>query len=50
MLGSGQIEIGETEERKVKSMLVIFLDIKGIIYKKFVMAGRTVNSVYYCDV
>jgi hypothetical protein len=31
-------------------MLIIFFDIKGIVQKKFVLAGRTVNSAYYCDV
>jgi hypothetical protein len=31
---------------KVKSMLIIFFDIKGIVHKE----GQTVNSAYYCDV
>jgi hypothetical protein len=31
---------------KVKSMFIIFLDIKGIVYKEFVLAGQTVNSAY----
>jgi hypothetical protein len=35
---------------KVKSMLNIFYDIKGIVHKQFVLAGQTVNSAYYCDV
>jgi hypothetical protein len=35
---------------KVKSILIIFSHIKGIIHKKFVLAGQTVNSAYYCDV
>jgi hypothetical protein len=34
---------------KVKSMLIIFFDIKGIFHKEFVLAGQTVNSTYYCD-
>jgi hypothetical protein len=38
----------ENEER-VKNMLVIFLHIKGIVHKEFVLAGKTVNSTYYCD-
>jgi hypothetical protein len=25
-------------------------DIKGIVYKEFVLAGQTVNFAYYCDV
>jgi hypothetical protein len=33
--------------RKVKSMLIIFFDIKGMVYKESVLAGQTVNSAYY---
>jgi histone-lysine N-methyltransferase SETMAR len=32
---------------KVKSMLIIFFDIKGIVHKEFILAGQTVNSAYY---
>jgi hypothetical protein len=35
---------------KVKSMLIIFFDIKGTVKKQFVLAGQTANSAYYCDV
>jgi hypothetical protein len=35
---------------KVKSMLIIFFDIKGIVHKEFVLAAQTTNSTYYCDV
>jgi hypothetical protein len=35
---------------KVKSILIIFFDIKRIVHKEFVLAGRTVSSAYYCDV
>jgi glutamine synthetase len=35
---------------EVKSMLIIFFDIKGIVKKKSVPADQTVNSSYYCDV
>jgi hypothetical protein len=34
---------------KVKSTLIIFFDIEGIVHKRFVMAGQTVNSAYYRD-
>jgi hypothetical protein len=34
---------------EVKSMLIIFFDIKGNVDKKFVLAGQTVKSAYYCD-
>jgi histone-lysine N-methyltransferase SETMAR len=35
---------------KVKSMLIIYFDIKGTVHKEFFLAGQTVNSAYYCDV
>jgi ribosomal protein L20 len=35
---------------KVKSILIIFFDIKGTVHKEFVLAGQTVISAYYCDV
>jgi hypothetical protein len=35
---------------KVKSMLIIFLYMKGIVHKEFVLAGQTVSSAKYCDV
>jgi hypothetical protein len=34
---------------KVKSMLIIFFDIKGIVHKEFFLADQTDNSAYYCD-
>jgi hypothetical protein len=34
---------------KVKSMLIIFFDIKGIVLKEYVLAGQTVSFAYYCD-
>jgi hypothetical protein len=37
-------------ESKVKSMLVIFFDIREIVLKEFVLAGQTVNSAFCCDV
>jgi hypothetical protein len=36
--------------RQVKSMFIIFFDVKGIVHKEFVLAGLTVNSAYYCDI
>jgi hypothetical protein len=37
-------------KNKVKSICIIFFDIKGIILKEFAMVGQTANSAYYCDV
>jgi hypothetical protein len=34
----------------VKSMLICFFDIDGIIHKEFVPPGQTVNAKFYCDV
>jgi hypothetical protein len=38
------------DKSKVKSMLIIFFDTKGIVLKEFVLVGQTVNSSYYCVV
>jgi hypothetical protein len=35
---------------KVKSMLIVLFDIKGMVHKEFVLAGQTFNSAHYCDV
>jgi hypothetical protein len=35
---------------KVKSMFIIFHDIKRIVHIEFILAGQTINSAYYCDV
>jgi hypothetical protein len=35
---------------EVKSILIIFFHIKGIVHKEFVLIGQTVNFAYYCDV
>jgi hypothetical protein len=46
-----KFKLTETEKAKhvkskVKSMLIIFFDIEGVVHKGFVLAGQTVNSVY----
>jgi hypothetical protein len=46
MLDSGQTEKARQVKSKVKSMLIIFFDIKGILHKEFFLAGQTVNSAY----
>jgi hypothetical protein len=35
---------------KVKSMLFVVFDIKGIVHKKFVLTSQTANSKYCCDI
>jgi hypothetical protein len=35
--------------RKVKSMLIIFFDVKGLVRNGFVLAGQTVNFAYFCE-
>jgi hypothetical protein len=37
-------------KNEVKSLLIIFFDIKGIVHKELVRAGQTVNSAYCSDV
>jgi hypothetical protein len=34
---------------KAKAKL-IFIDIKGIVHKGFVLTGQTVNCKYYCEI
>ena len=34
----------------VKSMLIIFFDIQGIVHKEFVRPGQTINGKFYCEV
>jgi hypothetical protein len=36
-------------KRKVKSMLIIFFDIKGIASKELFLAVQRVSSTYCCD-
>jgi hypothetical protein len=34
----------------IKSMLIIFMDIRGIVHKEFVSPGQTFNGKFYCEV
>jgi hypothetical protein len=43
-------EKGEEGEEQSQEHTHHFFDIKGIVYKEFILAGQTVNSAYYCDV
>jgi hypothetical protein len=45
-----RLKNGRQVKSKVKSMLIIFFDIKGIIHKEFGLPGQTIGSAYYCDV
>jgi hypothetical protein len=35
------------ERSKAKSMIIIFFDIKGTAQNEFILAGQTLNSIYY---
>jgi hypothetical protein len=34
---------------KVKNILIILFDIKGIVHKEFILVSQTVNFAYSCD-
>jgi len=38
------------EKSKLKTILICFFDQEGIVYRKFVPPGVTVNANFYCDV
>jgi hypothetical protein len=35
---------------EVKSMIIIFFDIKGIVHKEILLAGQTISAAYYCNI
>jgi hypothetical protein len=37
-------------QSKVKSMIIIFSNIKGTVCKEFILEGQIVNFTYYCDI
>jgi len=37
-------------KNNLKSMIITFFDIKGIVHKEFVPTGRTMNCGFYCEV
>jgi hypothetical protein len=47
MLGSSKTEESRQVKSKVKSMLIIFFDIKEIAHKEFALEDKAVNSAYY---
>jgi histone-lysine N-methyltransferase SETMAR len=34
----------------VKSILIVFFDIQGIVHKEFVPPGQSVNGTFYCEI
>jgi hypothetical protein len=46
----GEESMSHTWKSEVKSILIFFCDIKGIVHKEFVLAGQEVNSTHCCDV
>jgi len=34
----------------VKSMLIVFSDIQGIVHNEFIPTGQTINGKFYCEV
>ena len=48
--GSPKPKKARMSKSKVKTMLIVFFDAKGIVHKEFVPQGQTVNAAYYVDV
>jgi len=46
-LGPTLLAEGRRSKLKIKSMLICFLDSQGVVHKKFVPLGQTVNKQYY---
>jgi hypothetical protein len=44
------LEKARQVKSKVKSILIIFFDIKRIVHKELPLEGQTVNFACYCDV
>jgi hypothetical protein len=42
----GRLKKAKKVKIKVKSLIIVFFDIKGIVIKGFVLSGQTVNSAY----
>jgi hypothetical protein len=47
---SSRLRKARQVKKNIKSLLIIFFDIKVIVRKEFVLAGHTFNSAYCCDV
>jgi hypothetical protein len=43
---SPRLKLARQVGSKVKSMFIIFFDIKGIVHKEFVLVAQTVNCTY----
>jgi energy-converting hydrogenase Eha subunit B len=50
MLSLGRTEKVRQVKGKVKGMLIILFDIKGIVHKQSILAGQIANSAYNCDI
>jgi hypothetical protein len=49
-VNSPRLKKGRQVKSKVKSMIITFHNIKGIVQWEFVLAGQIVNSTYYCNI
>jgi len=48
--GSPRPKKARQSSSKTKSMLIVFLDIRGIVHHEFAPQGQTVNAGFYCSV
>jgi len=48
--GSPRLKKARQSHSAIKSMLIMFFDIRGIVHHEFVPQGQTVNAQFYCSV
>jgi hypothetical protein len=48
--GTNSLKGARMSKLEMKTMLITFFDIKGIVHSEFISHGRTVNQTYYVEI